>query len=182
MSAATVATQFNTAGQPLGTTLNIYAVVDPGHAISEMHEENNMAYAQLPIVPAIAGVGGPRSLSIADDDIVVDPPAPVAGETVHISATVHAANAAFTWVGVEFWDGNPIFGGRLIGGRLVPLVDTAGATVGIEVPGASSVGHHELWVNIVRHPGDQVTTDNRARKNVELAPYPNQLYLPEVAK
>lgn len=182
MSAATAAIQFNTAGQTPGATLKIYAVVDPGHGIPEMHEENNVAYAQLPIVSSIAGVGGPRSLSIVADDIVVEPPAPVAGETVYISATIHAANAAFTWVGVEFWDGNPVFGGRLIGGRLVPLVDPAGATVGVEVPEARSVGPRDIWVTIARHPDDQVTTDNSAHKVVELAPYPSQLYLPEISK
>jgi hypothetical protein len=182
LSAASVTIQYNTTGHVNGETLDIYAVIDPFNTISEVHEENNAAYAQLPIMgQVVGGPPGPKSLFLTAEDIVFDPPQPNAGQTVNISATIHAQHEPFTWIGVEFWDGRPVMGGKLIGGRILPLVTPDTPIVAtIDWPATGSFGRHEIWVNIIKHTADQITTDNFAYQTVELAPYPYNLRLPVI--
>jgi hypothetical protein len=185
MASATVSVPFNTSGYVAGETLKIYAVIGPLPAgTEEMHEENDKAYAQLPIVAQVAtGPGDPASLYLAEGDIVFDPPAPSAGQTLHISATVHARSQTFDWVEVVFWDGKPLAGGKEIDGQLIPVI-LAGESQAADIywPTGASFGEHELWVTIVPHSQEWVITDNAAHVAVSLAPYPNKLHLPEIFK
>ena len=101
--------------------MHVYAVVDPDNAIAEMHEEYNKAFAVLPIKAAVVGAPpGLRTLALSAEDIMVDQPP--SGGTFTISATVHAIDATFTYVAVEFWDGLPRSGGRQIGSQLIPII------------------------------------------------------------
>jgi hypothetical protein len=175
MSSTPAAIQFNTTGHLPGEVLKIYVVVDPDRTLAEVHEDNNKAYAQLPIVsPPMAGESG--NLFVTAGDIVFDPVTVISGEKVHISATVHAVDATYAWVAVEFWDGSPSAGGQSIGGRLIPIVTAGGeATVGIDWPTAGHVGENELWV-VLSHAKDRDITDNRASASVQVEPV--HLYLP----
>jgi hypothetical protein len=135
----------------------------------------------LPIVNPPTGPGEPGNLFVSAVDIVLDPPAPAAGDTVQISATIHAAREPFTWVVVEFWDGNPTAGGLSIGGRLIPLIAADGAaTVSVAWPVPGGFGPSQLWVTTRAQPADRVIADNRAFQTVELAPYP--AYLPVISR
>lgn len=181
----TVTVTFDTSDYA-GQTLDIYAVVDPDQAISEVHDEasppnNNKAYALLPVKPAEA-VGRPISLAVAEDKIEFDPRAPGPGATVHISATIQALGAAFTQVAVEFWDGNPRRGGQLIGGDLIPMIlagETATARVAWDTAGEQ--GTHDIWVNVEHRAWEEdLYDDNWAHRAIELAPF--RQYLPLVSR
>jgi hypothetical protein len=181
MSSATVSVQFNTAGYG-GQTLNIYAVIDPDNSIVEMHEDNNKAYALLPVKRPGAPPLEPISLVIAPENIVFDPEAPTLGETVHISATIEALGDSFTFVPVEFWDGDPRQGGQLIGGAVIPMIlagETATASVMWDTTG--KYGSHEIWVGIDYHAGEEgISTDNWAYRTINLPPF--RLWLPLLLK
>jgi hypothetical protein len=181
MSSGTATIQLNTTGIGSGgKTLQIYAKIDPNNVIAEVHEDNNKAYAQLPIVAAGSGPG-PRTLFVTAEDIVLDPPIPTMGDVVHISATIHAANQTYTWVPVLFWDGNPSAGGKVIGGHHIPLIPYGEeVTVSVDWPAAGEPGEKEVWVTILRHPGDSDLTDNYAFLTVQFKPL--QLYLPATSK
>lgn len=177
---ATVSANFSTAGFVDGDAVRVYAVVDPDNAIEEMHEEYNRAFAALPIKAAVVGAPpGLRTLALSTEDIAVD--RPVAGGALTISATVHAINATFTYVAVEFWDGLPRAGGRQIGSQLIPVIPGGDArTVSVRWPAAGLFGTHQVWAGIVPHPDDRALDDNYAYTLVEFAPY--RLHLPEIFK
>ena len=96
-------------------------MIDPKHTIEEMHTDNNKAYARLPVRPPTDPIS-PMSLSISTDDIAFNPEMPAAGDLVQIAATVHADGNTFTHVGVDFWDDDPVHGGRFIGGQMIPMI------------------------------------------------------------
>jgi len=169
---------FNTTGHG-NQTLDIYAVVNPYQTAIDLKPENNKAHALLPVRPAVVGAGG--DLYVGPGDITFDPPQPNANQAVTITAQIHGAGQTFVYVPVEFWDGDPGSGGKLIGGTLIPMVtgDEAGtATVRWNTSGLR--GTHNVWVRILPISGDRVTTDNQASKLLELQPF--KLYLPLVAK
>lgn len=171
LSHATVGATFSTAGYTDGEELHIYAVVDPNNTIEEMHEEYNKAYAVLPIkANVLGGPPGLRTLALSAEDIVVEQPAP--GGSFSISATVHAIDATFTYVAVEFWDGTPRAGGRQIGSSMIPVIPGGEArTVRIKWTPDTALGTHELWVGILPNPSDQIMNDNYAHTEVEFEPY-----------
>jgi hypothetical protein len=180
MSATPATIQFNTTGRAPGEVLKIYVVVDPDKTLAEVHEDNNKAYTQLPLVSPPMAPGETGNLFITAGDIVLDPITLTVGEQVQISATIHAADAGFTWVAVEFWDGSPSSGGKSIGGHLVPIVAADDeTTVNVTWPAVGQVGEHELWV-VVRHAKDQDITDNRASASVQVEPA--RLNLPLVGR
>ncbi|MFQ5343180.1 MAG: CARDB domain-containing protein, partial [Anaerolineae bacterium] len=181
MDSATVSVQFDTAGYG-GQSLEIYAVVDPEGEIEEMQEDYNKAYAILPVKVPGAPPLGPISLKISPEDIVFDPETPALGETVHISATVEAQGDTFTFVPVEFWDGDPRRGGQLIGGEVIPMIPAGEtATASITWDTAGKYGAHDIWVHIDHHAGEEdISTDNWAYKTLDLPPF--RLYLPLLRK
>ncbi|MFQ5745284.1 MAG: CARDB domain-containing protein, partial [Acidobacteriota bacterium] len=181
MDSATVSVQFDTAGYG-GQSLEIYAVVDPEGEIEEMHEDYNKAYAILPVKVPGAPPLGPISLKISPEDIVFDPETPALGETVHISATVEAQGDTFTFVPVEFWDGDPRRGGQLIGGEVIPMIPAGEtATASITWDTAGKYGSHDIWVGIDYDAGEEdISTDNWAYKTLDLPPF--RLYLPLLRK
>ena len=143
-------------------------MVDPGNAISEIHEDNNKAYAQLPILGL--PTGGQGALSISAADIVSGPATPHVGDRVQISATIHASANQYTWVAVEFWGGEPGQGGTMIDGRLLPMIGAnQAATVSIEWPAIGPAGPKEFYV-VVRQPNDVDVTDNQASVTVQVVP------------
>jgi hypothetical protein len=178
---AIVTQTFNTSGYG-NQTLNIYAVVDPDNTIQEVHEDNNKAYAILPVKVPGAPPSRPISLRISPEDIVFDPETPSLGETVCISATIEAMGDAFTFVPVEFWDGDPRQGGQLIGGEviwMIPAGETATASVIWDTTG--KYGAHDIWVGIDYTVGEEdISTDNWAYKTINLPPF--RLYLPVLLK
>ncbi|MCB9160341.1 MAG: VCBS repeat-containing protein [Caldilineaceae bacterium] len=179
MGHSTVSTSFNTAGHADGETLKVYAVIDPENTIAEMHEEYNTGFAVLPIKADVAQTSGSRTLSLHAEDIVVDPAAPAPTGTVNVTATVHATNGTFTFVGVDFWDGMPLRGGRLIGSRVIPVIaGEQGETVTVQWSTEDARGVHEIWVTLLYNPDDQIVSDNYAYKPVEFAPY--HIYMPAV--
>jgi hypothetical protein len=183
LSSHTVSMQFQApAPQSQDGYVKIYAVVDPEDSIEEMHEDNNKAYAILPVVPSEVLPPGLFNLVITPEDIAFDPEVPALGETVHISATIHALGKHFTFVPVEFWDGDPCRGGELIGGEVIPIIladRTATAHVTWDTTG--QYGAHDMWVNIDHQAGEEhISTDNWTYKTINLPPF--CLYLPLTQK
>jgi hypothetical protein len=183
MSSATAEIRFQ-APAPVSPSheLHIYAVVDPDNHFDEMHKDNNKAYAILPILPEISAPGPLATLVIVPEQITFAPETPTLGETVHLSATIQAVGKTFTWVTVEFWDGNPRRGGELLGGELIPIIvaeETATAHVVWDTAG--KYGNHDVWVGIDCHPEkEDITTDNWARKTISLPLV--EIYLPIIFK
>jgi len=121
------------------------------------------------------------TLSITADDITFDPETPVADGEVQIEATVHASDGTFTYVAVEFWDGDPKHGGRIIDGRLIPMVlRDQSRTVSVLWDTTDLRGSHDIWVTIQKHPDDHASTNNRAYKVLNLEPH--LLYVPVLWK
>ena len=170
---------FDTTGYA-GQTLDIFCVIDPKGTIQEVHEDNNKAYARLPVVPP-GDATSPASLSISPDSITFDPELPAAGEAVQISATIRASGDTFTHVAVEFWDGDPAAGGRYIGGRMIPMI-LAGqsSTTSVHWDTSGLRGQRDIWVVVHQHPDEDTAMDNRARRALNLEPH--RLYLPAVWK
>jgi hypothetical protein len=179
MSSTPASVKFDTSGHS-GQTVDIYAVIDPNNTLQEMHKDNNKAYAKLPVKP-LADPAPPATLSITADNIAFNPGTPAAGEVVQILATVHASGDTFTHVAVEFWDGDPVRGGRLIDGRVIPMIldgQTGTADIGWDTAGLR--GRRDIWVVIHRHPDEHALHDNRAHKALNLEPH--WLYFPLVGK
>ena len=175
MSSASTQVSFDTSAYS-GQTVGIYVVINPNGTIQEMHDDNNKGYALLPVKGLTARVP-PATLSLGPDDIILDPQAPESGQTVQIAAMIHATGDTFTHVVVSFWDGEPRRGGRFIGGQLIPMI-VAGETGTAETlwDTAGLKGRHEIWVFVAHRSGDDISTDNSARKALNLVPH--QLYLP----
>ena len=176
MASQTVELPFDTTGHD-GETLRIYAVIDPDHEIDEMHEDYNKAYALLPVRPGGASVVPSMNLSIASGDISFDRPRPEPGDTVHISATVRAQGNVFTNVAVEFWDGDPDAGGRIIGGEVIPMILAGRSATAHTTWQSRAYGLHEIWVHISPQIGEATVDDNRAYQIIDLLPN-CRLYLP----
>jgi hypothetical protein len=100
---------------------------------------------------------------------------PAAGEEVQLPATVCASGDTFTHVPVEFWDGEPAAGGRLIGERVIPMIlvgQSSTASFGWDTSGLR--GRRDIWIVIQQHPDKKTALDNQTYRALDLEP--NQLY------
>lgn len=168
LSAHSVVFQWTTSGSA-NQVLNIYAVIDPNNAITEMHKDNNKAYAPLPLRSGLERVS-PATLSVASNDIVFGPE--VLGWRLipmYITATVRAAGDTFTHVSLDFWEGDPKNGGTLIGWQSIPMVvRDQSVTESILWTPTGPPGQRDIWVT-VWYPGQEDDySDNRAHKALTL--------------
>jgi len=166
MGSYVVTQLFSTSGYA-NKTLNIYGQIEPYP--NEIHPDNNLAYAPLPVRSGAARVS-PATLSVADNDLVFGPE--VLGWRLipmYIAATVRAQGDTFTHVSLDFWDGDPKNGGTLIGGRSIPMVvPDQPVTESILWTPTGPPGQRDIWVT-VWYPGQEDDySDNRAHKALPL--------------
>ncbi len=127
-------------------------------------------YAVLPVDPA-AAAARPATLYVTADDIVRAQGAG-AGELVRLTATVHAQGDSFSHVAVEFWDGELARGDQVIDGWVIPIVRRGeSATANIFLDTSGLWGSRVVWVSIGRQSEEDIPTDNRANRTLELAPH-----------
>ncbi len=110
-----------------GATM-LYVSVDPGRAIEEENEENNLA-------PALLEVTAPSmpDLSITAENILSTPGNPLQGDSVQISATVTNLGTAVGNIPVRIYLDDPNNGGTLISARTIYKSLSNGQTETIEV-------------------------------------------------
>ena len=137
--------------QPISSrgTVEIFAVVDRGHAIPEFAEDDNSAFVTM-------SVRSLPDLSMGAASIRFEPSFPRQGEPVTITATIlNGGGQNAHGVVVSFFDGNPAVGGVAIGSS-VPVGDIAAgglATAHVALSSASA-GVHEIFVHV--DPANQV--------------------------
>ncbi|MHA1290436.1 MAG: CARDB domain-containing protein, partial [Candidatus Thorarchaeota archaeon] len=123
----------------------IHVIVDPDNSILEANENNNEAIK-------IVDVGAPSlpDLTINASDISLDPPYPLEGDIVIISATIHNRGISAKEIKVSFYDGEPEDSGTLIQDEFIYSTIPFGGSRTLEIKwetvGSASV--HEIFVVI----------------------------------
>src|SRR4030043_893736 len=116
------------------------------------------------------------NLSISSADISFSNPAPTAGETITISANIkNSGPAQADNIVVQFYDGDPLAGGVLIGERTITSIPSFGssqASISYTIPTASS---KTIFVKIdpLNVIDELDETDNIASKNLTSATLPD---------
>jgi subtilase family serine protease/prenyltransferase beta subunit len=101
----------------------IYVLIDPDNVLRETNKGNNIASRTVTVVPRLVD----QDLSISASDVGISPVAPWEGAEVTISAIVHSSGTRdIQNVPVAFYDGDPVQGGILIGGTIIPTILASG--------------------------------------------------------
>ncbi|HZT97278.1 MAG TPA: hypothetical protein VFB34_10640, partial [Chloroflexota bacterium] len=108
-----------------GRDIRIYASVDPGHAIPEVHYTDNTGWGFTHVYGYLRPTD---DVSISGSDISSSAVNPAPGSTVTLRATVHGGAVASGPVQVRFWNGNPATNGGLITTTSVQSIPAGGTS------------------------------------------------------
>lgn len=138
--------------------------LDPSSNVEEEREYNNDLDLNLTVVRLVVQ----SNLVLTPDDIVLDPASPVDNRTaVHVSASVLNLGPASAYnVTVDFFLGNPAYGGAPIGWRSTIDYIAAGKTGTAWINWLANIpGEHDIWavVDANNSINETVETDNVAR-------------------
>ena len=138
--------------------------LDPTTSIDEEREYNNDLDVNITVVRTVVQ----SNLVVTPDDLVLDPISPVDNRTaVHISvAVLNVGPASAPNVTVDFYLGNPSYGGALIGWRHMIDNIPAGKTGVAWINWLANIpGEHEVWavVDANNTINETIETDNVAR-------------------
>ncbi|MCK4758079.1 MAG: hypothetical protein KAS67_06495, partial [Thermoplasmata archaeon] len=137
----------------------IYGVVDAVGGIGECSENNNMASCMI---------DAPVDVYITYRNITLTPEEPDEWETVEIKALVkNIGFGSASDVEIEFYDGDPICGGRLLDTKTIAHIPLEGEAEVMAYWSARS-GYHELFV--LANISDANGENNKAFRKVWLTP------------
>jgi hypothetical protein len=108
-----------------GRDIRVYASVDPGHSIPEIHYDNNTGWGFTQIFGRLARTA---DVFVSGSDISSSSAAPAPGSTIALRARVHAGSATGP-VQVTFWSGNPATNGSIIATTQLGSIPSGGSAV-----------------------------------------------------
>jgi uncharacterized repeat protein (TIGR01451 family) len=124
---------------PAALSYTIFARIDPANIVDELNETDNTASKNLTSATL-------PDLSITSADITFTPAVPTPGQSVTMTAIVrNTGETAAGNVTVEFYDGDPLSGGVLIGNATVPSI-AAGGFAGIQLTTEFIAGNHSIHI------------------------------------
>lgn len=146
---------FNTA-EKLGDNL-IFAVIDPFNIVDEINEANNVLSRTLTVKASTR-----PDLTLTSSDISFNPPKPVMGDLITISARIrNLRNTPASNTEVNFFDGNPATGGVLLGSISIPNISGMGTGKAEIIWNAAGIkGKHTIYVKI--DPNNLIPETNEA--------------------
>jgi hypothetical protein len=131
-----------------GRDIRIYAAVDPGHSIQEIHYTNNVGWGFTHVYGNLAPAA---DVSLTGSDIGISNGYPAPGATISVRATVHAGPVAPGPVQVNFWQGNPATNGTMFASTTLSGVPAGGSSttgpVSWTVP--AKTGQNTLYVQVI---------------------------------
>lgn len=140
---------------------DIYVRIDPYNTVSELDETNNQAFNSIVVLPAPVAL---TDLSVSPSDINFSNPAPLQGDTITITATIHNLRLSVENVRIQFYDGNPDTGGVQIGtDQIIPLL-RAGDITPVSVDWiVESTGIHNIYILV---DPDNIIEESKETNNI----------------
>ncbi len=154
-SGATRTSQFNLNTTGKTGDNEIFAVIDPFDTVDEINELNNTLSRMLTVQASTR-----PDLTLTSSDITFTPEKPAMGDLITISARIqNIRNTATTSVDVNFYNGDPLSGGILLGTSTIPALSGMGSEIAALTWDTTNVtGKHEIYVSV--DPDNTITEAN----------------------